>query len=200
MRWMFLIICLLIVGFIGLYGAGKALPERVTVIRGVELNQSQEAVWDTLKDVSKLSQWLKEVKSSAPLVDEQVALAPLWEVLTVYQQPLHVALEEEGWPSHLRYKVEHAYLPIEAVWDYHVISDDPEAMLEPEIELKENEKVAVRNMSSEVKLRVDTFVSNAFLRFFMQYVVGYEAVVENYLRQLAQHYHQPDVPIQEFLT
>lgn len=176
MKAVLFLISLLVVAVVGVYGAGSALPEEHTLIRGAHIAGAAEDVWQAIADYDALPEWNADITRAKRL--EDVAGKPHWRLESADDRYMVLEVEAEEKPlRHISRIVESSY-PVSGRWIF---------------ELGEQKN------GTWVKLTEVGKTPSPFVRFLMYYIVGQDTAMVRFLKSLGKKFGQP-VKVEELVA
>lgn len=174
MRWLLIFLVILVIGGVGVYGAGSALPEEMVTIRGAQYKAPVAKLWKLVTNYQDMKRWNDGIEA-VTAIPEVGTKETLWDVQDAEgrHMVLKVIVSEEN-KMHL-VKIIKNDLPFTGSWRF---------------EFTEN------NNGTWLKMEEHSRISNPFLRFFTYYVLGNDYGVQAYLMALARYLVQ-DIQIKE---
>ncbi|GEM_PF-5180284 len=188
MRFIFLIFFPVFLIVLGVYGAGSSLPVQNTVVRGVSLPIPQDRLWELLTEFEAMGQWHEEITKVTALPELETKKV-LWHVTEKDQKSYVIVPSYQSKPDIFNVEWVENSLPYQVRWETSLVDKTPKP--------KEKEEVAAKTF---IKITETSKTSNPFVRFFIQYFVGYETNVEQYLQNLAKHFEVPKSEIKELMA
>lgn len=190
-RLFFLLFLVFLVG-LGVYGAGSSLPEKTIVMRGGQLPVAQQELWPVLANFEEWPQWQSMVAKINPLPNSSNNNV-LWHV-TVNEEHSYViepiySVEGEA----LQFLITENSLPYDAKWAISLIDKTEKAD-------SEGKEPSESQPATFIKITETSHTKNPFARFYMQYVIGYDDDVEQFLRAIAKKFNVKELKIKELVA
>ena len=163
MRWVVIGI-FVVVGFIvAVFAAGAMLPEKHTVSRSITVNRPVDEVWATVTDHAKDPSWRPDVESVTRIADRNGH--PVWEEKYKSGDTMRIETILADAPKRMERKIvdQSAF---GGVWVYEV-------------------SASADGKSTTLRLTENGEVYNPAFRVIGRFIIGNEATVEKYLKNLA---------------
>jgi len=193
MRKLFLILFPLFLIILGIYGAGSSLPEQTTTIRGVQLPIAQEELFGIIRDIAAMPKWHDKIEEVTAIPDPQ-SKQTLWHVRAAEDRSYVLKVAYVLEPEILKLQWLENSLPYTAEWDITLTDKTPVAAEEGEA------PATPPQPETFIKIVEIAKTSNPFARFYMQYIVGYEGELVDYLHALARQVNAPEAEIRELVA
>lgn len=189
MRFLFFVVFPVFLITLGVYGAGSSLPEKIVTIRGVTLPAAQKDVWKTINGFGSMADWRSKI-SSVTAIPKPSENKTLWHVKTTDKQSY--LLERSYWlePDILQLSMEEDTLSYRSQWDMSLTDKTVNAASKEEKD----------KPSTFLKIVDTAYTSNPFVRFYVNYFIGYDSRVESYLGDIAKLYNVADTEIKELVA
>ena len=162
MRWVVIAIVVVIGFVLALFLAGAMLPQRHTVSRSITVPRPVDEVWAVLMDHAKDPSWRPDVASVTRIADRNGH--PVWEEKYKNDEIMRIETTAVEPPRKMVRKIVDQSM-FGGVWTYEV--------------------TASPDGKTTVKITEDGEVYNPAFRFIGRFVIGNEATVEKYLKNLA---------------
>lgn len=190
MRFLSIAVFMLFLGVLGIYGAGSSLPDQSTKILGVALPVEQDALWQSITDYQSMESWHHNITKVNALPEAETG-DTLWHVKMQEDDFIVLKVINIDIAERMQWKLLESNLPFQAEWEISLI--DKTAKTEDQA-AEEAEAVTF------IKIKQIASTSNAFTRFYMQYVTGYDGFMNEYLNALAAHYKVTNPEIRELVA
>lgn len=163
-----LAITLLVAGLI-IYAAGRALPARHTATGEAHLNASVTRVFRVITAVDEYPQWRPDV-SAVEWLDAPGGRT--WRE-RIHGDAITFEVIDVRAPTRFVVRIADPGLPFGGTWTY---------------------ELAPSGAGTRLRITEDGEVSNPFFRVVARYLLGYDATVRSYLRDLEAHLSVPSAP------
>lgn len=175
MRLTLLVPTLLVVSLAGVYGAGSALPEERTTIRGAQYRVPRDIIWQMVSDVKATGSWDKDIAEIRTIPDPESNYGNLWHL--EYTNGQYSVLRVKNLPEQFlqqREIVDASTLP-PGQWNISAVEN---------------------NKGTFIKINATAKTKNPWMRFLRHYVLSSDTEIRYYLEGLAAHY-DTKITIQE---
>lgn len=170
-----LTVLLLFITVAGIYGAGSALPQERTLIRGAQYKIPREVIWPVIADIKATGIWDPDIAEVRPIPDPQNELGNLWHV--EYENGHYAILRSHNNAREYLQKrriVESSGLP-SGRWEISAVEN---------------------RQGTFVRLVAVYKTESPWMRFLRHYILNTDAEMRHYLQGLAEHY-DVNIKIQE---
>jgi hypothetical protein len=190
MRFFLIFFFLLLCAFLGIYGAGSALPAKQILIRGVMIPDSADSVWKRISNLEETALWHPGIHAISKVNDSE-SEQELWEVELIDERHILLGVNYRLPPDILRWRSVESRYPLEMEWEMSVID---------KTEYQEGKEIESAQPQSFVKVKATQTTSNPFSRFLVHYVIGSDFLIESYFEGIVKHYQLPSSEIRELVV
>lgn len=189
MRFLFFILFPAFLVGLGIYGAGSSLPEKIVTIRGVTLPVSPNDLWTQVNDIEKLPEWNANIQK-VTVIPKQGENKQLWHVQVTEKQSYILEKTYELAPEALQLSMDESTVPYRFQRDLSLTDKTVKA------ETKEGEN----KERTFLKITETAYTPNPFVRFYMNYFIGYDSAVIAYLESIAKFHNASDAEIRKLVA
>lgn len=163
---MFFLLLLLPLAAFGVYGYGKNLPESYEVERSATYDQPIETVWQAISDYEQLPSWSKNIARVEKQEDQEGM--PVWRFLSRDGHYMDIQVVKAEEPAVFVSRIAETDLPFGGTWTFFLVKKTDD--------------------TTQVTLKEEGFVESPLWRLMMRFVMGEEAMVDQYLTELGQKF------------